>query len=312
MNSQFIQDVVQGFKSEPKHLSSKYFYDTLGDKLFQDIMELDEYYLSRAEEEILREKAASIALPFQGFPLEVLELGAGDGRKTQHLLKELLEVNPNLVYRPLDISSDVLDTLTNRLKRELPNLKSESVTLDYWAGLPSTLPGHKRLVLFLGSNLGNYGSDLEAKFFELIRQGLQTEDHLLLGLDLAKSAERILAAYKDSKGTTANFNLNLLHRINEELEGDFDLSQFKHWAVYDPIEKEARSYLISTSNSTYSILGGQHTFEFGKWEAIHVETSRKYDFQKLGSMAKLYGFEIVNNHLDSREDFVDSLWKRID
>lgn len=309
INEEFVNDLLKDFNSQPKRLSSMYFYDAEGDLLFQKIMELDEYYLSRAEDEILHQQSGAIAqLIMENGIDEIMELGAGDGRKTRHLLRALLELNKDLTYHPMDISPDVLEQLRSSMLQEIPNLECQPIAGDYWQSIPSCADGKKRLMMFLGSNLGNYPREMEEKFFSLINEKLRSGDLLLMGLDLAKSPLRIFKAYHDAEGVTKQFNLNLLHRINRELQGNFNVDAFDQWEVYDPVEHEARSYIISKEDAEYSILNGKHAFSFYAWEAIHVETSRKYLLNSMGQMAKKYGFEQLNAFTDSAEDFVDVLW----
>ena len=310
LQQQFLSDVIKGLEKSPKSLSSKYFYDAQGDALFQQIMELEGYYLSRAEDQILLQQSAEIIRHLPDGPLEVLELGAGDGRKTQHFLEALIHSGRSFVYRPMDISPDVLQSLAGRLKAQLPDCAVELVAGDYLQFLPERLPGHSRLMLFLGSNLGNYHALAEEAFFAHIGKGMLAGDTLLLGLDLAKSPERILAAYNDPEGITRAFNLNLLHRINRELQGNFKVEAFDHWAVYDPVALEARSYLVSREAAEYSVLNGQFTFSFAPWEAIHVETSRKYALHRLADKGSAYGFVQKQLFLDPQKYFADVLWMR--
>lgn len=306
LQQQFLSDVIKGLEKSPKYLSSKYFYDAQGDALFQQIMELEGYYLSRAEDQILLQQSAEIIRHLPDVPLEVLELGAGDGRKTQHFLEALIHSGRSFVYRPMDISPDVLQSLAGRLKAQLPECAVELVAGDYL----QFLPGHSRLMLFLGSNLGNYHALAEEAFFAHIAKGMLAGDALLLGLDLAKRPERILAAYDDPEGVTRAFNLNLLHRINRELQGNFEVEAFDHWAVYDPVALEARSYLVSREAAEYSVLNGQFTFSFAPWEAIHVETSRKYALHRLADNCSAYGFVQKQLFLDPQKYFADVLWMR--
>ena len=310
-NKVFLEDVLQGLQKKPKSISSKYLYDAKGDALFQQIMELESYYLSRAEDRILRDQSAAIIDQLPEGPLEVLELGAGDGRKTRHLLEALTACNRPFLYRPMDISPDVLLSLEEGLRPYVPQGSVAPVAGDYLNALPDRVSGYQRLMLFLGSNLGNYNRWAEEAFFAHIGKGMLAGDALLLGLDLAKNPERILAAYNDAEGVTRAFNLNLLHRINRELKGNFEVSAFDHWAIYDPVALEARSYLVCRFAAEYSVLNGEHVFSFAPWEAIHVETSRKYALLELAAMARKYGFQQQQQFVDQQQDFADVLWFKV-
>ena len=310
-DNSFRIDLIDGLSRHPKRISSKYFYDNKGDALFQQIMELPAYYLSQAEDSILEKYSNSLANALNTGSIELLELGAGDGRKTKRLLRELLQVNTEMIYRPMDISAGVLKTLEARLQTDLPGLKCESYAGDYWQQFPERKADRQRHILFLGSNLGNYAKDVEKAFLQRLYKMTLPGDRLILGLDLVKDPSLILKAYDDPQGITSDFNLNLINRINRELDGDFDPEGFVHWAVYDPLEQEARSYLISKRKATYSIDNGQRSFSFNAWEPIHVETSRKYNLEELPSMAKENGFKMIEAFTLEPPTFTDVLWERV-
>ncbi len=307
----FAQDVLRGLTSAPKWLPSKYFYDDEGSRIFQEIMGLEEYYLTGCEMEILRHQAASIlqhCRTHNDEPFEVLEFGAGDGTKTRVLLKHFLEANAQFTYVPIDISRAAIEHLADTLTQELEALHIHPFHAEYVDGLArlNSSSSVRKIVLFLGSNIGNFTDDEACAFLRAIRSNLRSGDKLLIGFDLKKDPRVILRAYNDEKGVTARFNLNLLKRINNELDGDFDLTSFVHAPLYDVVSGEARSYLVSTKRQTVSI--ADISIAFNEWEAIHTEISRKYSIASIEAMAKRTGFVVQHHFTDSRHYFVDSLW----
>jgi len=307
----FAQDVLRGLASTPKRLPSKYFYDDEGSRIFQEIMGLDEYYLTGCEMEIMRHQAAAIlqhCRTHDDEPFEVLEFGAGDGAKTKVLLKHFLEANAQFTYVPIDISRAAIDHLADTLTQEIEALDVHPFHAEYVEGLArlNSASSTRKIVLFLGSNIGNFTDDEACAFLWAIRSNLRSGDKLLVGFDLKKDPRVILRAYNDEQGVTARFNLNLLKRINNELDGNFDLASFVHAPLYDVVSGEARSYLVSTKRQTVSIADTAVTFD--EWETIHTEISRKYSICSIEAMARRTGFVVEHNFTDSRHYFVDSLW----
>ncbi len=313
--SQFAIDVRDGLSHFPKSLSSKYFYDAIGDKLFQKIMDLEEYYLTRSEFEVFethKDKILSLISPnHERFRL--VELGAGDGTKTKVLLEHFLKVHYEFTYSPIDISGDVLHHLEIALKEELPKVKVEPIQGDYFKALKELSYVHdcKEVVLFLGSNIGNFSKESGVGFLKHIGDYLESGDILLTGFDLMKDPAKILAAYGDKEGVTRDFNLNLLRRMNEELGANFDLSTFQHFPTYDPITGETKSHLISTVDQSVYIEELDETFHFNEWEAIHTEVSHKYSYKMIEEFAEAAGFKILAHLTDSKGNFVDSVWEKV-
>ena len=310
-NKQFLDDVVTGLSADPKFISSKYFYDEKGDKIFQQIMEMDEYYLTNAEHEIFSTFKAEIGSIFspESRPFNLIEFGAGDGYKTKILLKEFLDSQLPFDYVPIDISQNALDGLEESLKKELPDLSFKGLQGDYFEVLNGLRQGDgkRNVILFLGSNIGNFTKDESQEFLSGICQKLNPGDLLLIGIDLKKEPKKILKAYDDPHGITKEFNLNLLRRINKELDGNFDENTFWHYPTYDPVTGECKSALMSTEDQEVTISG--HQFHFEKWEPIHTEISRKYSLKQIHKMAKSAGFEVEKDLFDSNQYFVDSIWK---
>ena len=308
----FANDVNEGLSQTPKKMNSKYFYDKKGDELFQSIMRMDEYYLTSAEFEILslqKEKIAQ-AINYEKGHFQLIEFGAGDGYKTKILLSYLLEMGADFEYIPIDISENVLSQLVTGLEAEMPELKVNPIQKDYFKALEDLKSNDQRkVVLFLGSNIGNFTPENAPIFLSQIAERLNPEDSLLMGVDLKKDPHVILAAYNDQHGITKAFNFNLLNRINEELGGDFDIFNFEHFPVYDPVSGATKSYLISKREQTVSIGELDKQFYFDQGEPIFMEISQKYSTKEIEQLAAKSGFEVVNHYYDCKHYFTDTLWR---
>lgn len=305
-NSPFEADVYNGLTSSPKTLNSKYFYDKKGDELFQKIMELPEYYLTELEYEILDRNKAAIAEIFQGERgFDLIELGAGDGKKTKILLRHFQESALDFEYLPVDISENVLQQLSSSLKKELPGIKVSPQQGTYTEVLErlEEYKNRKKVILFLGSNLGNMLPEQAAAFLKKINSSMSTEDILFLGLDQKKHPQKILNAYNDSAGVTEAFNKNLLLRINRELEGNFDPDDFIHWPVYNPESGTTKSYLVSKKEQQVYLKSLHLTVDFRAWESIHTEISQKYDQASVSLLAQESGMSITGSFTDRKEYF---------
>lgn len=311
--TQFAEDVRRGLSSTPKELSSRYFYDDEGSRLFQEIMKLPEYYLTGCEHEIFSTQAEAIYGSFAngGGGFDLIELGAGDGTKTAVLIDHFLTQTDDISYSPIDISQEAVNALTTKFKSEFPALKMSARHGDYFKILESLKAenGRRKVLLFLGSNIGNFRRDQAVVFFRSLRGVMNPGDLLFIGFDLQKDPHVIVPAYDDAAGVTAAFNLNLLKRINRELGGNFDVGKFTHYANYRPIEGSARSFLISREKQSVHIAALNTTFEFDQWEAVFMEISQKYSLRMIAEIAAESGFEIKENFFDSRRYYCDSLWK---
>ena len=314
MIEQFKKDVKEGLSSFPKFLSSKYFYDKIGDALFVEIMNMPEYYLTRAEFEIFSKQTQSLIDSFEvdkDTYFELIELGAGDGTKTKELLKELVAQNYNFDYFPIDISQNALDNLEGCLNDEICDLNVTTMQGDYFEVLSSFKnTNHKKVVLFLGSNIGNLTDDLAESFIYQLGASLKPNDMLLLGIDLIKSRDIVLPAYNDASGITANFNMNLLSRMNKELSANFDLSQFAHQPEYTEEEGIAKSFIVSQKEQDVYIKNLDTTYSFAKGEKIHTEVSRKYNDEIVNSIIKNTDFSLDKKVMDSKEYFADYVLRR--
>ncbi|CAZ94937.1 L-histidine N(alpha)-methyltransferase [Zobellia galactanivorans] len=312
--TQFEEDVYKGLSDFPKHLSSKYFYDQKGDKLFQDIMHMPEYYLTRKEYDILKQHTAEIAEKFaMGNPkFKLIELGAGDGKKTKILLKYLSENNFDVKYQPIDISQSVLDGLEKSLHKELPDLQVEPQHGTYFEALEkiNLENGTKKVILFLGSNIGNLLHEHAIAFLKSVQELMQEDDLLFIGFDMKKNPQTILDAYNDPSGITEAFNKNVLARINTELDGNFDLDKFLHWEVYDPETGTAKSYLVAKEAQTVSIDKLGLLIDFAPWETIHTEISQKYDDKVVAWLADNAGLKIETEFSDPEKEYKNFVFKK--
>ena len=304
--NEFLKDVQEGLTSNPKHLSSKYFYDEKGDDIFVKIMNMPEYYLTDCEFEIFSEQSGAIISGFNmNEAFDLIELGAGDGTKTIELLKEL-DGNFDFVYRPVDISSHALTGLENRLNRELPNVKVKTERGEYFGVLERLKSNSKpKVILFLGSNIGNLEDDQAKRFLSLLSESLNTGDKLLIGIDLIKKKSIVLPAYNDRQGFTRAFNLNLLTRINRELDGNIQVDNFKHVASYTQEEGIARSHIESTCDQEFTVSG--NLFTLVKGEQIKTEISRKYNDEIMLDILGNSDFQIIQKFVDHKKYFADYL-----
>lgn len=312
-SSEFEEEVWKGLNDFPKHLPSRFIYDEKGDKLFQDIMNMPEYYLTDSEFAILEKHKKGIAEYFaskQGFDL--IELGAGDGKKTKILLRYLYQKNYNFDYFPIDISQHILDSLEKSLHEEIPGITVKPQQGSYFEILEELIKYNKRkkVILLLGSNIGNLLHKKAIKFLEHIRKAMGPEDMLFLGFDQKKNPETILKAYNDEAGITEAFNKNILHRINRELDGDFDTDKFIHWETYNPESGTAKSFLVSKANQNVEIPKLNMTVGFKAWESIHVEISQKYDDKVVGWLAEEAGLKIIETFTDNDDYFKNYVFQR--
>ncbi|WP_316818048.1 L-histidine N(alpha)-methyltransferase [Pedobacter nyackensis] len=307
----FLTETLAGLQASPKFMQAKYFYDERGGSIFQQIMEMEDYYLTNAEMDIFSNQAKQIAalIMMENTPFDLIELGAGDATKSIFLLKELNKGKQKFTYLPVDISAHVISDLEVNLPKELPGLDVKGLNGDYLAMLnkATTLSKRRKVVLFMGANIGNMNQDEAADFLLSLRKLLSNDDMLIIGFDLKKNPKQILAAYNDSKGITSAFNLNLLERINRELGGDFEPENFEHYASYDPESGACKSYLISLKDQTVHI-GDTATIGFACNEYIFMEISQKYALEDIKKLASSCGFQYQTNFFDANKYFVDAVW----
>ncbi len=310
--NQFLEDVLKGLQSTPKYLQSKYFYDKRGDELFQEIMKCEEYYLTNCELEIFSTQTARLAdiIIDQHRNFDVVELGPGDAVKSLYLLKELVNKNAISTYFPVDISNNIIDLLQKKLPEHLPKLNIHGLNGEYLSMLTAAkkISDKIKLVLFLGSNIGNIPKEEVNEFCRELRKQLSIGDMLLVGIDLKKNPRQIRAAYDDRNGYTREFNLNLLKRINRELAGNFNIENFEHYSSYDPISGACRSFLVSLKDQEVSI-GSDNAFHFAKDEVVYMEISQKYNIEETDIIANQSGFIPVAHFFDKNKWFTDVIWR---
>ncbi len=291
-------------------------------------MQLKEYYLTRSEFEIMtsckalllplfqaKQAQAEMVRNSQGIEeeddyFELIEFGAGDGLKIKVLLQYFLEQQARFTYIPIDISADAVNGLVTDLRTTFSNLSTEGVQDEYFKALNyvKSRSDARKVVLFLGANIGNFNEVETLLFLSELRASLNHGDLLMIGFDLKKDPTKILAAYNDASGVTRDFNLNLLQRINDELGGNFSLSHFQHYPTYDPTSGEAQSFLVSTQEQIVHLTQLEASFHFDAWEPIHTEISRKYDLRTITTLAERSGYQLVQHFFDQQCYFVDTLW----
>ena len=306
---EFAADVRTGLtKPGQKELLSKYLYDDVGSALFEVISHLPEYGLTRADERLLRRHANDIVGRL-ATPVSVAELGSGSGRKTRHVLEALCR-RQRTAYYPIEISRSALAMC----ERELSDIDAISILgfeREYLDGLLEVAAhrsaGQHLLVLFLGSTIGNFDRSAGTQFLAEVRRILQPGDSLLLGTDLEKSSAQLLHAYDDELGVTAAFNLNLLARINRELDADFDLARFEHIARINHQERSVEMHLRSLDRQTVNIPAADLAVEFMEGETIWTESSHKYSADEVLSMAIAAGFRCQAQWIDEQWPFAENL-----
>ncbi len=299
----FAEDVRRGLSAQSKSLSSKYFYDELGSALFECIMCLPEYYLTRAESEILREHSWEIVRSLPG-SVEFLELGSGNAVKTRLLIEEALRIQGSLHYSPIDISTEALRSSAHALVSSYEKLTVRAYAGDYMAllGTPQLRFSQRVLVLYLGSNIGNYEPRASQKLLAAIASSLRPGDGLLLSADLKKDRETLELAYNDPTGVTAAFNKNILGRINRELGANFDLRKFNHMVHYDEDSGCVKSYLRAHQGQEVCI-GDSYSVSFEAGECMHTESSYKFSREDIASLAQWTGFSLERTWLDKKARF---------
>lgn len=314
LTSIFAQEVYEGLTAFPKHLSSKYFYDEIGDKLFQDIMAMPEYYLTNSEFDILEVNKTEIGELFRkdGEPFSLFELGAGDGKKTKVLLRHFVDCGLQFDYRPIDISQNALDQLKSAIKEEIPQVEINTLQGTYFDTLRDIgdANGRRKVILFLGSNMGNLLHPQAIEFLKNMRDSINENDLIFMGLDQKKNPQTILDAYNDKAGITEAFNKNILTRINTELGGSFNLDKFLHWEVYDPETGTAKSYLVSKETQMVRIESLDLEIRLNAWETIHTEISQKYDDAVVDWLAEQANLKLVTHFTDDKQWFKNYVFKK--
>jgi len=309
----FARDVLQGLSRHPKVIPPRYFYDDEGSRLFQQITGLKEYYPTRCELEILQTYRCELAELFGDEPVELVELGPGDGTKTELLLRAFFDRGVTFEYVPIDISEAAIRELGAGFDRRFDRtpLTVRGIVAEYFDALRflKSRQTNRYLVLFLGSNIGNLDRCEARQFLHDLRTALSPGDSLLIGIDLKKDVDVLTRAYNDSAGVTRACNFNLLRRINRELGADFDLDAFEHYGPYNVLRGRMESWLVSRRRQEVHVERLGRSFHFEAWEGIHVENSYKYDLTEIELLAESAHFEVVRHYTDRQGYFVDSLWR---
>ena len=296
-------DVVKGLTQSPKSLPARYFYDDYGSLLFEQICELPEYYLTRTETAILQEYAREIA-QMTG-PCELVELGSGSSTKTRILLDAYDQLGYPLRYLPIDVSAGILENSARQLLADYPSLQAHAIVSTYELALeqliPTSLPS--RMICFIGSTLGNLSPQECDVFFSEITAALHAGEYFLLGIDLQKPKHLLEAAYNDSQGVTAAFNLNVLNHLNRRFEGNFDVTQFEHRAFYNESQHQIEMHLHSLRSQTVQLRALDLTVEFEAGETILTEISRKFALNTIQQELQQQGLKPVQVWTDSKQWF---------
>ncbi|MCF2859577.1 L-histidine N(alpha)-methyltransferase [Pseudoalteromonas sp. SMS1] len=307
---QLAIEVLTGLTAEPKHLSAKYFYDDKGSEIFQKITQHPDYYLTNKEVEILTRISCQLAHLIDEQEIDIIELGAGDGHKSQLIIDGFLKSGCKVNYYPIDISEKAMVMLRENIRPD-SSLAIHGVVAEYFEGLKlvRSQSSNRQLVLFLGSNIGNFNREQSQGFLRKLWMSLSASDYILTGYDLKKDVNKLTAAYNDGSGLTAQFNLNLLHRINQELGGNFKPDKFQHYGIYNPVLGAMESYVLSTEKQEVYIKALQRVFHFDAYEPIHLEYSFKFTKKDIEDLCEQTGFTLVQNFTDANEHFIDSLWQ---
>jgi len=307
----FALDVLVGLSDTRKSLPSKYMYDDEGSRLFERITLLPEYYPTDREIENLEQYGTEIAITVEGAPFNMIELGPGNGRKAAILIDYFLHKGLEFQYVPIDISRGALEDLIENLEPKFPDLKINALISDYFTGIKwlNHRNPQRNLMLFLGSNIGNFTHADSRFFLRNLWNALNRGDRVLIGFDLKKDIELLLSAYNDPGGVTADFNLNLLKRINRELGGNFDCSKFRHFGTYNVFTGAMESYIISLEHQEVFVEEIGRSFSFRPWEPIHTEYSYKYLESDINTIAGETGFRVLEHLYDSKRYYVDSVWE---
>lgn len=306
--SDFAKHVLEGLSQNPKQLSSKYFYDDEGSRLFQEIMKVPEYYPTGCEQAIIETRAEDITKHlFNEF--DCIDLGAGDSAKVVPLLLQMKKIDPDFVYYAVDISK----ASAMQRERNIPNgIKHVTVTYEYLPAVQhiQTKRSRQAFVMLLGSNIGNFPKAEAIQFLKKLISYLYSGDLLFIGFDLVKEDREVMhRAYSDSAGITARFNMNLLTRMNRELGANFKLENFRHQAWFDEELLAMRSALVSTIDQNVYIDALKQDFTFHVGEGLHTEMSCKYTLDSIAEMAMAARCTVLENYLDSKDWFCNLLWR---
>lgn len=309
-SNEFAIDVLTGLSAQPKSIPAKYFYDDIGSELFQKISQHPDYYPTKTEFSIFEHAAAIIPQILSTSEIDIIELGAGDGHKSKLVIDGFLHQGCKVNFYPIDISEKAMHLLGENLLNS-DNLSIHGIIADYFTGLNhlKRISSNPKLVLFLGSNIGNFNKHQSAEFLKRLWLSLNESDHVLIGYDMKKDTQILNKAYNDSDGLTKAFNLNLLSRMNKALGADFDVSKFEHYGFYSPTIGAMESHLISLEKQSVYIAALGKQVHFEKFEPMHLESSFKFTLPEIGRFASDNGFIMKNNFSDANDYFIDTLWQ---
>ena len=308
-NGDFADDVKTGLTNSTKYLFPKYFYDSKGSELFEEITKLEEYYPTETERSII--KNISIRLPQLDANIStIVEIGSGSSEKTRHIIEAFSHARDKVYYVPLDISDIIIES-SKKLLQEFENIYIEGIISEYENGLQiaSEVNEGPKLYLFLGSSIGNFTHEESIVFLDNLSSIMKEHDRLLIGFDRIKDRNILQKAYDDSKGVTAKFNLNILERINKELNADFNLNAFDHLAKFNEEKSRIEMHLVSNKLQKVTIRDIDQQIQFEAGETIHTENSYKYTQTMINRLAEESGFKIEENFTDSRDYFSLCLFK---
>ena len=298
----FADDVITGLKANTKSIPPKYFYDNTGSELFEKICTTPEYYVTRTEASILKAHSDEISGFNHGKNL-IIELGSGSSIKTRYILNSFIKQGSPVTYVPIDVS-EILVQSGNDLLNDFEGLTVKGIIGEYEESLllASEIFTEPKLIVFLGSSIGNFDLAHSAVFMKKISECMNTNDSLLIGFDLVKDVNVLNAAYNDNEGVTAEFNLNLLKRINNELNADINLSNFEHKAFFNPAESRIEMHLISKCEQSFT-LNGRDIITFRENETIHTENSYKFTDVMINDLANFAGLKLKNEWKDTNNYF---------
>jgi L-histidine Nalpha-methyltransferase len=308
-SSPIAVEVMTGLSERPKTLSPWLFYDEAGSQLFEEITELPEYYVTRTEKQILAEHAEEIiTTAASGRYLSITELGAGTATKTGLLLEAAVARQGSVTYYPIDVSETALEQAWTRLEAQLPKVTVEPIVADYTEGMrqnkaDAVAGDERRLVLYIGSSIGNFSPADAVDVLRGVRTQLLPGDCLLLGTDMVKDTEMLLHAYDDAAGVTAKFNMNVLRRINRELEGNFDPQLFRHRARWNEQHARIEMHLESVVAQRVTLRALEMDVRFNRGETIHTENSYKFTDQRVLALLARAGFKLRRQWSDEQKWF---------
>ena len=306
-----IREVQRGLRKRPRSLAPWMFYDAHGSRLFERITNLPEYYPTRTERDILARFAHAIVAATcagKSEPLRIVELGAGTASKTGILLDAIVPMQGQVVYLPVDISLEALELARESIASALPEVRVEPVLANYVTH-PPRLEAHNgtTLAMYIGSNIGNFSPQEAGTILRNLRSQLRAADALLLGTDMVKDESTLVAAYDDRDGVTAEFNRNILHRLNRELGANFDPVSFCHRALWNRLESRIEMHLESMRDQSVHIAGAQLDVHFARSETIHTENSYKFTREAVRILLEDAGFDLEQTWMDSRRWYAVTL-----